>query len=298
MDSPKASNLLSRLNYTRRLSSHVLNYKDVPTAQDPSSRDFCRYYDEFLPKVMLDRMQTIFQSNAEFWIKHQYNEFKSQGYFSYIYNLADEASNIIEQVINLIFKRIQMDDPEKAKRIKYAEWWAHCRPHHMGHQFHYDSENEGKDVLRHPLFSSVLYLDSTVGGPTIITNQTLKSQLANKGWAIFPKNNRLSIFDSSYLHGVVPGKGSTTSVDSRRVTFMVGFWDSIKVISEPGHGASRLLPRKFINGLDKQDMLSIDDSQCLPIGYGQILNSVWQDVEGKELKTHHLVHYDQCFQGF
>lgn len=26
---------------------------------------------------------------------------------------------------------------------RFAEWWAHCRPHGSGHQMHFDSDNEG-----------------------------------------------------------------------------------------------------------------------------------------------------------
>lgn len=47
--------------------------------------------------------------------------------------------------------------PDVAK-ASHAEWWAHCRPHSNGHQLHYDSEDEGRGVVRHPVASAVLAL--------------------------------------------------------------------------------------------------------------------------------------------
>ena len=49
-----------------------------------------------------------------------------------------------------------------------------------------------------------------IGGPTLVTTQTLQSQtLAKNGWLIFPNENSLGVFDGKYLHGVIPGKGVT-----------------------------------------------------------------------------------------
>ena len=285
-DNVETPNLLKRLNYTRRLSKSVLNYETI--AEDIESKEYCYYYDDFLPSNLLHRMQHVFKSNADFWVSHDYNELKSNGYFSYIFELGLGASNFIEQIIALIFKRIQTDDPVKANQIKYAEWWAHCRPHNKGHQFHYDSENEGQGIVRHPIYSTVLYLSDEVGGPTILTNQTLGSKLASKGWSIFPKTNRLSIFDSKYLHGVVPGKSLVPNVSSRRISFMVGFWDTINVIRESDVGASRVYPIGLISDFNKLESgASFNESK---VGYGMKLNSVWQDCEGNDLNSLELVH--------
>ena len=293
-NNPKSFKLLQRLGQTRRLSSYILDFN--ASAQDIESKNYCYYYDDFLLPDLLNRMQGLFKSNAQFWVKHDYNEFKSTGYFSYVYSTLFEPSNFIEQIIDLIYQRIQLDDPSKAARIKYAEWWAHCRPHHMGHQFHYDSENEGQGQVKHPLYSTVLYLDSSVGGPTIITNQTLNSNMADKGWSIYPKDNRLAIFDSQHLHGVVPGKGPTPNIRGRRVTFMVGFWDSITIIDTPGHGASRVYPNDLISEFSiKEAKIGFNLSEK---GNGQKLRSVWQDQLGNELTDLTVQHYEKCFQGF
>ncbi len=95
-----------------------------------------------------------------------------------------------------------------------AEWWVHSRPHTCGHQFHFDSDETavlaGRNA-RHPILSCVLYLTPggdgdddlpTIGGPTIVTDQTLQSAgLATEGFSFLPKYNRVIAFDSRYLHG-------------------------------------------------------------------------------------------------
>lgn len=81
----------------------------------------------------------------------------------------------------------------------------------------------------HPLVSSVLYLSDVVGGPTVVTNQRLAGPLATEGWMVMPKVNRMVMFDSQYLHGVIPGRGCNPlpHQNQRRLTFMVGFWKEI-----------------------------------------------------------------------
>ena len=57
---------------------------------------------------------------------------------------------------------------------------------------------------------------------------------------VLPKSNRCVMFDAQYLHGVIPGRGVNSSPHSntRRLTFMVGFW---KDIAAKDRGAKRLL---------------------------------------------------------
>ncbi len=131
-----------------------------------------------------------------------------------------------------------------------AEWWVHSRPHVNGHQLHFDSDEtrlEAGRSARHPICSTVLFLSSGVGGPTIATNQRLEVDnhcaLASKGWLVQPKVNRLVTFDASVLHGVLPGRGllpEKPEYGNRRLTFMVGFWKEISAtdrgVDTPGPG--------------------------------------------------------------
>jgi hypothetical protein len=133
-----------------------------------------------------------------------------------------------------------------------------------------------------------------------MTNQQLGGELADKGWLVHAKENRLAIFDANYLHGVIPGKGLSPDASKRRITFMVGFWDSLAVKNESGFGASRPLPPiKSDSGewlCTKGDVVEINKSlkQVVPTS----VESVWQTTSGDKLTSHVLPPYEKCFQGF
>lgn len=82
----------------------------------------------------------------------------------------------------------------------------HSRPHTSGHQLHFDSDETGLmqgGSAVHPIVSCVMYLTDDAGGPTLITDQTLVSGLAEQGWLSSPQTNRLLAFDARFLHGAV-----------------------------------------------------------------------------------------------
>ena len=92
---------------------------------------------------------------------------------------------------------------------------------------------EAGGAPRHPICSVVLYLTGDddpqvpTGGPTLVTNQILGGNLGSEGYLCYPKKGRVCMFDAKYLHGVLPGRGAATERGKRRLTFMVGFWESI-----------------------------------------------------------------------
>ena len=54
----------------------------------------------------------------------------------------------------------------------------------------------------------VVYVTGDVGGPTLVTTQRLTSKrLADRGWIVHPRVNRVCMFDGGVLHGVIPGRG-------------------------------------------------------------------------------------------
>lgn len=56
--------------------------------------------------------------------------------------------------------------------------------------------------------SLVVYVTGDVGGPTLVTTQRLTSKrLAEHGWIVHPRENRVCVFDGGVLHGVIPGRG-------------------------------------------------------------------------------------------
>jgi hypothetical protein len=110
-----------------------------------------------------------------------------------------------------------------------------------------------------------------------VTDQTLQSEgLATHGFMFHPKENRLVAFDSKYLHGipllsfshslsfffslllclsdddatgVIPGRGVCPGPpESRRVTFMVGFWRHIQAKTREGEEAGPGQPFPALHG--------------------------------------------------
>lgn len=85
-----------------------------------------------------------------------------------------------------------------------AEWWTHSRPHGSGHQLHFDSDEtaiESGYEPNHPIMTLIVFLDGSVGGPSLVTNQVLGGPLATRGWLCHPVENRAVLFDANYLHG-------------------------------------------------------------------------------------------------
>jgi hypothetical protein len=286
----EARYVLGVLQCTHRLSKHVLFYQpDTPIVD---GAPYVKCFDNLLNDKSLLKMQQCFKSNSSFWTVHGYNEYESRGYFSFTFDLDTPPRNFVDQYILELYKVIQMEFPDKASNIRIAEWWAHCRPHSMGHQMHYDSENEGNGEIRHPILSSVLYL-SECGGPTLVTNQVMGGPLADKGFMIFPQVNRVGIFDAKFLHGVVPGRGRKM-VRDRRCTFMVGFWDSITIFDEDGVGAARPSPG---HAAWCPEPIEMELGQYEERGVRSI-PAVWELIDRTPIKDYRLPMYEQCFQGF
>lgn len=144
-------------------------------------------------------------------------------------------------------------------------------------QLRHEAEKGPKARPVHPLVSTVLYLnEEPIGGPTLVTNQLLfpsdsvdssgssassesNALVTRCGWMCEGKLNRLAMFDAKYLHGVIPGTGHcppTTPTPNagkdddsgaeahsrRRLTFMVGFWDTICSQQRPSQPDGSLTP--------------------------------------------------------
>ena len=59
---------------------------------------------------------------------------------------ADElASNCVAQTAAVVRELVAAQGFKEIRKATAIEWWAHCRPHHMGHQLHFDS-GMGVDV--------------------------------------------------------------------------------------------------------------------------------------------------------
>ncbi|KAI8839274.1 hypothetical protein BC829DRAFT_492846 [Chytridium lagenaria] len=304
--SDEATPYLSHRNYLQRLSDHVLRYPIhrspvTPQNQGPYRPDipFIKALDRALPPAALHHMRKTFSPRSPFWSEHRYGI--GIPYFSYIHPLHTPPKTALDQIIHQLHANAISLFPAAAE-AKYAEWWAHCRPHADGHQFHFDSDDEGRERVEggkphHPIVSSVLYLTEVegLGGPTVVTNQRIGDGLATRGWMVAPRLNRFAVFDGKVLHGVVPGRGFWPNNDDRRVTFMVAFWDDINVKASRNEtpGSSRPFPyskSRFSWPRLHDELLDMEDDgldgeevdkpvPCLAVP----LESVWErvgEVEG------------------
>lgn len=339
----EARDLLSSLGFLYRLSREVLFYHRQKNSEDhkthshvitsaPSISSFasapapassisksdecCAIVDQALPANMLLAMQRAFARDSCFWTEHNYPR---SGYFSYLHSLTEPASNTMDEMLRYLHS-IAVNHFPHAKNARYAEWWAHSRPHGSGHQMHFDSDDEGRGGVHNPLVSSILYLtEGDVGGPTLVTDQQQQhEEVARKGWLVFPRLNRFAMFQGNLLHCVIPGRvgegAPSPTKEGRRATFMVAFWDTVRPQMQLGGmpGASQLFPKNskvrwpnlFLEKIDKR---VIDTAAHTGIsGSCTRVSSVWEDVDfaSNAKKSIHISNlkgifdYDSGFQGF
>jgi hypothetical protein len=311
---------LSRRKYTWLLSPRLFCYDFSPTSAyqyDETSPDFLVAHDNFLPSSMIQHIAKVYRPESPYWSEHDYdsleNASKKVGYFSYLYPYKQRpAISSIEQIIDYIHSQVIAFFPNLS-RCKYAEWWVHSRPHCSGHQLHFDSDETAIDQgekPNHPIVTMIIYVTDSLGGPTLVTDQVLGSNLATNGWLCHPKANRALIFDAKYLHGVLPGRGVSPDIHARRLTFMVGFWEGIKAsyrgVDHPGPGQpfpdslsgemkssytwhQEMLPMSFTHDQDHQTINATDTLARI--------SPVWEPIHTNSSYVSNP-RYEDCFQGF
>lgn len=311
----EAREILISLNYLYRLSRSVLCYRrDVESKE--SNGGHCTVVDQTLPPKLLEAMQHAFSPKSTFWREHNYPR---SGYFSYLHSLTEPPSNSMDQLVQYLHKVAMAHFPQ-AKNARFAEWWAHTRPHGAGHQMHFDSDDEGRGGVHNPLVGSIFYLtEGDVGGPTLVTDQQQQhKRSAEKGWLVFPKLNRFAMFQGDLLHCVIPGRLGEgippPPQDGRRATFMVAFWDTVRPQMQlnGAPGASQMFPKANTTKAEWPSLFrslpedftatsaSVVPGVCTPV------DSVWEDVDlaankAKKIELASLTgifDYESGFQGF
>lgn len=306
----EADEILHRADFHWRISEKVMNYSDHWCApKSKSLSQFITVVDDFLLPDQYSHLCDLFRKDSVFWKEHDYdpsgNFSKKVGYFSYLYPFRKRSATCsIEQIIDAVYKVMLQRYPVLEEAL-IAEWWVHSRPHSNGHQMHFDSDETRigtGGTPKHPIASCVLYLGEA-GGPTIVTNQTLAGNLATEGWLIPPKTNRLTSFDASYLHGVVPGKGINPTTSDRRLTFMVGFWRAIeaKDLGVNKYGPGQPFPCKdskftWHKELDTKEEWAARDVSSLQTNLDCVghVDEVWVQLDDKSVQQN----YKDFFQGF
>jgi len=208
----EANELLSLLGYQYRLATPILCYDADACRLSPSTStlstgsELADVLDDALPMPLVAQLQKTFKPDSLFWSAHHY-EHPSTGYFSYVYQLHEPPSNVVEQAIHQIYRQASLFRPALSE-ARLAEWWLHSRPHSSGHQLHFDTDEEslrdGRTQALCPIASTVTYLESEAGGPTVIIDQRLgDDKLGDRCSLIGPKDNRLVVFDGNLLHGKI-----------------------------------------------------------------------------------------------
>eukprot|EP00760_Papus_ankaliazontas_P037389 PhM_4_TR8463/c2_g1_i1/m.47217 len=317
---------LKRARMLARLASCVLRYPiegseeywqqmnlSRPPHLPPSSPPLpACVFDSALQPSALARVQSVFGDlSADFWVSHNYSVEPPSPFFSYIVPLADaDKLGVLGALAKSVHAAAVTRFPEAAD-AQYCEMWAHNRPHGTGHQLHFDSDDEGRNGIRNPLCGSIFFVDGSAGGPTVLMEQQLRDKkLAQNGWLIYPRTNRLVVFDGTMLHGVLPGRGVPTSDPSaRRATLMLALWKDIRVRREQKHGSARPLPlqqapppRWLSDLVDDCDKL-IDPRVGthrggMIAGEAMRLPHVYETIDGEPWSEYNsLPPYDRVFQG-
>jgi len=102
-----------------------------------------------------------------------------------------------------------------------AEWWLGRLKYGQSLALHADRDlalHAQTGRVRHPLRSSILYLNRFRPSPTVI----LQSEAGGK--AIAPEPNHYVVYRGDLQHGVL-AKRSLPQLRSLRLTFLVNFWD-------------------------------------------------------------------------
>jgi hypothetical protein len=118
--------------------------------------------------------------------------------------------------------------------LKGVEWWVRSRTAAISMHLHFDRDESlarSTGKMRHPSFSSVLYLDDA-GGPTLILDQTtcaggtsLFPTRAERCILSPPKRNSFLIFPGYLRHGVLADPALAERNTPPRRTLLLNWWD-------------------------------------------------------------------------
>lgn len=148
------------------------------------------------------------------------------------FDFDDAPSNLVERAVVKLRDRV----PAKARGV---EWWlSRMRTSNVKVDFHRDHDialMERDGVQRHPLVSSLLYLNECRGGLLAVTREAPNPR--NLAFAptkhdfdfVAPKANRFTFFKGTLTHGVldaenqIPGKRLRREPELR-LAIAINFW--------------------------------------------------------------------------
>lgn len=153
------------------------------------------------------------------------------------YRLGDRPTNRVEDAVVRLFHHLP--GPAQGK-VEGVEWWlSRMRTSNVQVDFHRDRDNAlfartGRE--RNPVLSSVLYLNTCVGGLLAVTKEPPNPD--NPAFApdvhdfdfVEPKPNRFTFFPAKLTHGVLDSKNCIPGAKRKRepalrLAIAINWWD-------------------------------------------------------------------------
>jgi hypothetical protein len=202
-------------------------------ASAPASR-FVRTIDNALPKARFRSLRRAVEALSHERLRSTYQT-------AFWWKVTTPPSNQVERAAQLIAQHLTSS---QRRRIVGCEWWlSRMRTSNVKVDFHVDHDIRLAEVtgkIRHPLVSSVLYLNRCRGGLLAVTDQRACADNPAQAPEIHdfdfvePAPNRLALFDGRLTHGVldseneIPGKRRPRQ-HSLRLAVAMNFWTRVPV---------------------------------------------------------------------
>lgn len=180
-------------------------------------------FEEALPGSLFERLARAVRWVGDERLKKNYTT-------TFWYSIGAEPTNVVEETIVELCKLV--DPPDTCSG---TEWWLGRLGYGERLRYHFDRDmtvRKKTGQFVHPIYSSVLYLNSFPSSPTVILNQIPtpdgKSRMPPKPTArksVDAVANRYIVFPGNLRHGVIPARGEQkTPTSERRLTLLVNFW--------------------------------------------------------------------------
>jgi len=154
--------------------------------------------------------------------------------------LNEAPSNVVEDAIAPLAPIIL----RRGTKLAGVEWWiGRMFTTRVPLDFHHDRDLKLYDTtgrVRHPIYSSVLFLNAAPGGSLAVTHQrlvrrkgafVLSPSEARQFETVRPQANRFAIFGGNLFHGVLDANDETPHgtlpgpTGSPRLTVVINWWD-------------------------------------------------------------------------
>ena len=190
--------------------------------ETPQVPDF-RQLEEVLPGSLFERLVRAVRSVGDERLEKNYTT-------TFWYPIGAEPTNVAEESIVELCRLV--NPPASCSGV---EWWLGRLGFGEKLRYHFDRDMTVKKQTGnfvHPLYASILYLNSFPSSPTVILNQVPTSDGKSRNppkptarESVNAVSNRYIVYPGNLRHGVIPDKTAQTAPTSeRRLTLLVNYW--------------------------------------------------------------------------